>query len=107
MAEAFRRPAPRKKANAAGPSSPLQMQRLVASDVIWEDLFKDPTKNELDNLDITGVNVPDSIFLRERRHRDDRIDEVRLAADPRRRDRRRQLRAARYRDRLDGDPAER
>ena len=40
------------------------MQRFVASDVIWEDLFKEPTKNELDNLDITGVNVPGSVFLR-------------------------------------------
>jgi hypothetical protein len=40
------------------------MQRFVASDVIWEDLFREPTRSELDNLNITGVNVPASVFLR-------------------------------------------
>ena len=40
------------------------MQRFVASDVIWEDLFKEPTKNQLEDLGITGVNVPSSAFLR-------------------------------------------
>lgn len=64
MTEAFRSTAGGRRANAAGAELALQMQRLVASDVIFEDLFKEPTKNELDNLDITGVNVPDSIFLR-------------------------------------------
>ncbi len=54
---------PAKKATQAGNELAEQMQRLVASDVIWEDLFKDPTKEELANLSITGVNVPGSIFL--------------------------------------------
>jgi len=64
MTEAFRSTARSRNANAAGAQLALQMQRLVASDVIWEDLFKEPTKSELDNLDITGVNVPSSVFLR-------------------------------------------
>ena len=54
---------PAKKATQAGNELAEQMQRLAASDVIWEDLFKDPTKEELANLSITGVNVPSSIFL--------------------------------------------
>ena len=64
MTEAFRSTAQSSNANAAGALLALQMQRLVASDVIWEDLFKEPTVNELDNLEITGVNVPSSVFLR-------------------------------------------
>ena len=64
MTEAFRSTAQSKNANAAGAQLALQMQRFVASDVIWEDLFKEPTKNRLDDLDITGVNVPSSVFLR-------------------------------------------
>ena len=64
MNEAFRSTAQSKNANAAGAQLALQMQRFVASDVIWEDLFKEPTKNQLDDLDITGVNVPSSVFLR-------------------------------------------
>lgn len=52
-----------KKADQAGTELAQQMKRLVASDVIWEDLFKEPTKVELQKLSITGVNVPDSIFL--------------------------------------------
>jgi hypothetical protein len=64
MTEAFRSTAQSRNANAAGALLALQMQRLVASDVIWEDLFKEPTRSRLDNLDITGVNVPSSVFLR-------------------------------------------
>jgi hypothetical protein len=63
MTDAFKSTAGSKKANSAGMQLALQMKRLVASDVIWEDLFKDPTKLELEKLNITGVNVPDSIFL--------------------------------------------
>jgi hypothetical protein len=64
MAEAFRTSTATKSANVAGAELAVQMQRFVASDVIWEDLFKEPTKSELDNLDVTGVNVPASVFLR-------------------------------------------
>jgi hypothetical protein len=64
MAEVFASAGPNKAANAAGAELALQMQRFVASDVIWEDLFREPTRRELDNLGITGVNVPASVFLR-------------------------------------------
>jgi hypothetical protein len=46
-----------------------QMQRLLASDVIWDDSFKDPAQAELKRQGITGTNdqggplVPDSDFL--------------------------------------------
>jgi hypothetical protein len=64
MAEVFASAGPNKTANAAGAELALQMQRFVASDVLWEDLFREPTRSELDNLDITGVVVPASAFLR-------------------------------------------
>jgi hypothetical protein len=46
-----------------------QMQRLLASDVVYDDEFKDPAAAELDRQGITGTNeaggplVPDSNFL--------------------------------------------
>ncbi len=64
MNQVFATAGPNKSANAAGAELALQMQRFIASDVIWEDLFREPTRAELDNLDITGVNVPGSVFLR-------------------------------------------
>jgi CARDB len=63
MTDAFKSTAASTNANQAGPLLAQQMKRFVASDVIWEDLFKDPTIRELQNLSITGVNVPDSTFL--------------------------------------------
>ena len=63
MTDAFRSTASSKNANTAGAELAVQMQRLIASDVIWADLFKEPTKSELQRLGVTGVNVPDSIFL--------------------------------------------
>jgi hypothetical protein len=63
MGEAFKRTAASKNANLAGAELATQMKRLVASDVIWEDFFKEPTKTELGKLGITGANVPDSTFL--------------------------------------------
>ena len=63
MAGAFQSTASSKKSNLAGSELAKQMRRLVASDVIWEDFFKEPTKSELKKLGITGVVVPDSIFV--------------------------------------------
>ncbi len=63
MSDAFRSTASSKNASTAGGELAVQMQRLIASDVIWQDLFKEPTKSELRRLGVTGVNVPDSIFL--------------------------------------------
>src|SRR6476661_3767812 len=54
---------PPRRAGSTRPAASVQMQRLIASDVIWADLFMEPTKSELQRLGVTGVNVPDSIFL--------------------------------------------
>ena len=64
MSDAFRSTASSKNADAAGSDLALQMQRFIASDVLWQDFFKEPTKEELQKIGVTGVNVPDSVFLR-------------------------------------------
>jgi hypothetical protein len=43
-----------------------QSDRLVASDVIYEDLFAEGTKSVLDSQGITGIAVPESDFVRNR-----------------------------------------
>jgi hypothetical protein len=40
-----------------------QFRRLIASDVVWDDLFKDPAAQELRRQDLRGVQVPDSNFV--------------------------------------------
>jgi CARDB len=64
LSDAFRSTASSKNADAAGSDLAVQMQRFIASDVIWEDFFKEPTKEELQRIGVTGANVPDSVFLR-------------------------------------------
>jgi len=61
LADAFR--ARSRNENQAGELLSAQARRLVASDVIWDDLFKDPAKAELDRQGVQGVRVPDSNFL--------------------------------------------
>jgi hypothetical protein len=63
LAAAFRRTADTQDAQAAGALLASQAQRLVASDVIWEDLFVVPAREELRAQDVTGVEVPDSNFV--------------------------------------------
>lgn len=63
LGAAFRRTAGTQDAQAAGTLLAAQAQRLVASDVIWDDLFKEPARNELRAQDVTGVEVPDSNFV--------------------------------------------
>lgn len=43
-----------------------QADRLLASDVVWDDLFKDPATSQLKNEGISGVTVPDSNFVQNR-----------------------------------------
>lgn len=43
-----------------------QSDRLVASDVIYEDLFVEGTRSVLDTQGITGIAVPESDFVRNR-----------------------------------------
>lgn len=63
MAQAFRQTASSANANTAGGLLAAQAQRFIASDVVWDDLFKDPAAAELERQDVTGVEVPDSNFL--------------------------------------------
>jgi type II secretory pathway component PulJ len=67
MALAFRQTATLRDAAAAQAGAQLSQQaiRLVASDVVWDDLFQGPARGVLRREDIRGVNVPDSTFLRE------------------------------------------
>jgi hypothetical protein len=52
-----------RNANQAGDLLAAQARRLVASDVVWDDEFKDPAKAELRRQGIQGVSVPDSNFV--------------------------------------------
>jgi CARDB protein len=63
LVEAFRRTQGSKDAAASGALLASQAERLVASDVIWDDLFKEPAVVTLRNQDVSGVEVPDSNFV--------------------------------------------
>jgi hypothetical protein len=52
-----------RNAARAGQILAAQARRLVASDVVWDDQFKDPAREELRRQDIQGVSVPDSNFV--------------------------------------------
>jgi virulence-associated protein VagC len=61
---AFEQTAQIRNANTAGRALALQARRLLASDVVWDDLYKDPARAVLAEQDVRGVQVPDSNFLR-------------------------------------------
>jgi hypothetical protein len=63
LSEAFRRTQGSKDAAAAGALLATQAERLVASDIVWEDLFKEPAVTVLRQEEISGVEVPDSGFV--------------------------------------------
>jgi hypothetical protein len=63
LADALRSTASSKDADKAGALLAEQAQRLVASDVVWDDLFKTPTAEILDQQGIHGVAPPDSNFV--------------------------------------------
>jgi hypothetical protein len=63
LADAFRSTANTKNSDRAGTLLAQQAERLVASDVIWQDLFKAPATAILASQNITGVQVPDSVFV--------------------------------------------
>jgi hypothetical protein len=50
-------------ANRVGELQAAQLRRLIASDIVWDDLFKDPAADELRRQDLRGVQVPDSNFV--------------------------------------------
>ncbi len=63
LAGAFEQTANSRDAAASGRLLATQAERFVASDVIWDDLFVEPSKTELEEQGITGVAVPDSNFI--------------------------------------------
>ena len=63
LEDVFRRTAKSDDADEAGQLLAAQAQRLAASDVIWDDLFRNPSRAELQAQEITGVQVPNSDFL--------------------------------------------
>lgn len=63
MAQAFTQTASDRQANQAGTLLAEQARRFIASDIVWDDLFAAPAAEELDNQDVSGVQVPDSTFL--------------------------------------------
>ena len=52
-----------RNANRAGQLLAAQARRLVASDVVWDDQFREPALQELRAQGIQGVQVPDSNFV--------------------------------------------
>jgi len=63
LEDAFRRTTSFPSADEASTLLAAQTQRLLASDIIWDDLFKTPTVEVLKSEGVTGVSVPDSKFL--------------------------------------------
>ena len=69
LANALAATAQTKDVTRAGSVLASQMQRLLASDVVYDDEFKDPSSAELKQQGVTGTNesggplVPDSDFL--------------------------------------------
>ncbi len=63
LADAFRKATDVKNEDQDSVLLAMQAQRLVASDVVWDDLFKDPAVAELQKQGITGVKVPNSDFV--------------------------------------------
>jgi len=63
LAAAFRRTRGTDDGAAAGDLLVPQAQRLVASDIVWDDLFAGPATAELREQEVSGVEVPDSNFV--------------------------------------------
>ncbi len=63
LSDAFRSTANTKNSERAGTLLAQQAERLVASDVVWDDLFKAPSTATLASQNVHGVVVPDSTFV--------------------------------------------
>ena len=63
LAEAFRQTREARQRAEAATLLADQANRFVASDVVWDDLFKDPAKRELADRSSPASAVPDSNFL--------------------------------------------
>jgi hypothetical protein len=66
LADTFQRITAKKTSGSDTESAALladQAQRLLASDVVWDDLFRTPSMTQLQEDGISGVEVPESHFL--------------------------------------------
>jgi hypothetical protein len=62
LADAFQKAAANESPDDAALLT-AQADRLLASDIVWDDLFKDPSLAQLEQDDVSGVSVPDSNFV--------------------------------------------
>jgi hypothetical protein len=60
LADAFKSTAKSKNADKAGALLAEQAERLIASDVVWDDLFQTPAAQILEQEGVHGVAVPQS-----------------------------------------------
>ena len=65
LADAFQRTAGSRDVTAGGLQLAVQAQRLVASDVVWDDLFRRAAVAELARQGVTGVTPPSSKFVQD------------------------------------------
>jgi hypothetical protein len=63
LASTFQKTANSKSTTADSQLLAAQGQRLTASDVVWDDLFKANAVAQLQHDGVSGVNVPDSHFV--------------------------------------------
>ncbi len=63
LAATFQRTAGSKDIANAGLLLSAQAQRLTTSDIVWDDLFRTPSIDELKRQGVTGVAPPDSNFV--------------------------------------------
>jgi CARDB len=63
LATAFSQVTDASTAETAGNDLAQQSDRLIASDVVYDDFFQESAKDVMDGQDVTGVAVPDSKFV--------------------------------------------
>jgi CARDB len=64
LAEAFSQVQGTRDVSAAGAALAIPAQRLVASDVVYQDLFYEGSRTVMNNEDVQGIPIPESKFLR-------------------------------------------
>jgi CARDB protein len=63
LAKTFQQTASSKSTTKDAALLAAQAERLTASDIVWDDLFKAPAVAQLTHDGVTGVNVPESHFV--------------------------------------------
>jgi hypothetical protein len=63
LGDALSQTASTKDAAVAGQKLANRAQLLVASDVVWDELYRAPATQQLATLGITGVQIPESHFI--------------------------------------------